>query len=275
MARLNRPVPFTLSHIAAVLPAHRPLRRRGLLAAAIIGSMIPDFGFLLPWPVTRAQTHGALALVTFCLPMGLCFWYLFQLLVRPAWCAVFPEAWTQRLRADHPATRPWQWRSGLGAAAAILLGALTHLVWDGFTHEGGRGVRMLPMLDDYGPEIVGHSLQLFRWLQLGSSILGLAVVAASAWRWSRGMAPPPPPQADPSALPSAERRAWLSLYVLLPLALLALALALGWQHPRPWMTGTDTARRIAYLALGGASMSLLLVSALIRVRLLRRARLDA
>src|SRR5438552_18960993 len=34
--------PFTVSHVAAVLPLHKPLRRLGLLSAAAIGAMAPD-----------------------------------------------------------------------------------------------------------------------------------------------------------------------------------------------------------------------------------------
>ncbi len=42
-------MPFTISHAAAVLPFARLLARWRLLSATIIGSMVPDFGLLLPW----------------------------------------------------------------------------------------------------------------------------------------------------------------------------------------------------------------------------------
>ena len=35
-------MPFTVSHVAAILPLHKPLRRLGLLSAAAIGAMAPD-----------------------------------------------------------------------------------------------------------------------------------------------------------------------------------------------------------------------------------------
>ena len=77
-------MPFTISHIAAVLPLQKPLRRLGLLSAAAIGAMVPDMDLILPIRLPREQTHGQLALVTFCLPIGLAAWVLFQALIKPA-----------------------------------------------------------------------------------------------------------------------------------------------------------------------------------------------
>ncbi len=52
-------MPFTVSHIAAVLPLHKPLRRLGLLSAAAIGAMAPDLDLLLPIRLTREHRHTA------------------------------------------------------------------------------------------------------------------------------------------------------------------------------------------------------------------------
>jgi hypothetical protein len=84
-------MPYTLSHVAAVLPLALLLARLRILSAMVIGSMVPDFGYILPIHPLRAVTHSAVSLVTFSLPLG---------------------------------------------------------VWDGFTHEGARGMRMMPELDD-------------------------------------------------------------------------------------------------------------------------------
>ena len=64
-------MPFTVSHIAAVLPGYRPLKRAHVLTAAVIGSMVPDFGLLVPGFMARWQTHSLPGLFTFCLPIGL------------------------------------------------------------------------------------------------------------------------------------------------------------------------------------------------------------
>ena len=263
-------MPFTISHVAAVLPGHRILRRYGLLSAAIIGSMVPDFGFLFPWPLERSQTHGAMALLKFCLPVGLTAWALFQLFIKPAWGAVLPGRWRWRLRAEHPTAPLGRWQTWAAAALIILLGAITHLIWDGFTHEDGRGVRLLSILDDYGPDIHGHSMRIYRLLQHGSTLVGLSVVLAAAWIWAEGgeagrrVAAASQDGAELSAL---ERHAWLAAYLLVPAALLAVAFALGLHHPNPWMSALQAVTRLAYLAMSSLYASALLVSMAICLRL--------
>lgn len=277
-------MPFTISHIAAVLPVHRSLRHWGFFSAAIVGTMVPDFGFLMPVHVTREATHSAAALLTFCLPLGLAAFWMFQLLIKPAWCVVLPENWRQRLRAEHPVARLRDWRVWLGAAAAVLIGAFTHLVWDGFTHEDGHGVQMLPFLDDFGPGIEGHTFRLYRWLQHLSSVLGLLLVVMAVWRWARGEIRVASAAAGVQTRPARqwpelgarERHAWLAAYVLIPASLLLgfVALVLAHLPYRPALG--DFLTRLAFLGLEGAGASLLLVSALIRLRVaLRQPPLDA
>lgn len=164
-------MPFTVSHVAAILPLHRPLRRFGLLSAAAIGAMAPDLDFMLPIHLTREQTHGRLALLTFCLPVGLTAWALFQMLIKPALMEVLPDRLYTRLSAEHPAPRLGNVKGWLYAGLAVVFGALTHILWDGFTHEDGLAVRMLPVLDERGPNLVGPQWHLYRWLQHGSSVV--------------------------------------------------------------------------------------------------------
>src|SRR5579863_8160924 len=122
-------MPFTVSHIAAVLPAYRPLSRAHMFTAAVIGSMVPDFGFLLrDWP-TRLETHSFTALFTFCLPVGLVTYLITLLLVKPAVMAVVPDGAWRRLQASDAGARPLSAPSLLLAALALLGGAVTHLVW--------------------------------------------------------------------------------------------------------------------------------------------------
>ena len=72
-------MPYTISHAAAVLPFSRWLKPRRLLSAAVIGSMIPDLGYLLPHDLPRVETHSLHALFTFCVPAGLACYWLFQI----------------------------------------------------------------------------------------------------------------------------------------------------------------------------------------------------
>jgi hypothetical protein len=222
--------------------------------------MVPDFGLLLPGSFERWQTHSFAALFTFCLPVGLLAYLLTQWLIKPAVLEVVPDGPYARLLRAHP---PMPWRRLFVSplvVIALLFGAVTHLIWDGFTHENARGVRLFPGLTDYGPDMAGHSLQLYRWLQYGSSVFGLIVVAAALalWLW-HAPAPRPPPV---RRLQRPERMLWLAAYVALPLAV-SLWSALG--HA-PLDSGPALGH-VAVMSLRASALSLLLISALIRVRL--------
>src|ERR1700684_3250871 len=95
-------MPFTVSHVAAVLPGYRPLSRAHVFTAAVIGSMVPDFELLVPGSMARWQTHslpGLPGLFPFCLPVGLLAYWLTLLLIRPAMLAVLPDRAYLRLQA--------------------------------------------------------------------------------------------------------------------------------------------------------------------------------
>jgi hypothetical protein len=212
-------MPFTISHAAAVLPFARPLARWRVLSAAVIGSMVPDFGWFLPWRPARFETHSADALLTFCLPVGLATYWIFQRLIRTPLLELLPPGAYARWResaapADYRNLKQWMF-----AAAGVLLGAVTHLIWDAFTHEGARGMKMIPALEDPVLEIGGHRLAGPHLLQDANSLIGLLVVSlVILYSLRRGRA------ADAGTsrrLPSTERRLWAAAYVLTAAALSA------------------------------------------------------
>jgi len=257
-------MPFTVSHVAAVLPGYRWLSRAHVFTAAVIGSMVPDFGLLVPGPLMRWQTHSMAALISFCLPMGLMAYWVTLLLIRPAALEVVPDRVYVRLRAGQVPS-VLQLRAWLYAAAAILLGAMTHLVWDGFTHEDARGVRMFPMLSDYEPEMDGHPVQLYRLLQYGSSVAGLTVLVGALLLWLHH-APAPVP-APLRRIGCWQRRTWLAAYVVPTL------LVMAWEFLRyqlasgaPFSIGA-VLHRVLIHGMQCSAASLLLVSAAIRARL--------
>lgn len=258
-------MPFTVSHVAAVLPLHRPLTRLHAFSAAVIGSMVPDFGLLLPGRFARWQTHSLQALVTFCLPVGLAAYVLTHVLLKPAVLEVLPDAAYERLRRSSEAEAWASPRVWPVVIVALLFGALTHLVWDGFTHENARGVRLFPQLLNYGPEMAGHSLRLYIWAQYGSSVFGLVVVLAALWLWLRHAPTPRPRPLRRLALP--ERALWISLYVALPIAaVVAFALRPLLTEQVPLLSG-DALGDLAITAMRATAISLILFSALLRVRL--------
>jgi hypothetical protein len=263
-------MPFTISHVAAVLPFSRPLARWRLLSATVIGSMVPDFGILMPWRPARVETHSAVGLLTFCLPVGLATFWIFKQLMKTAVVEILPDATYARWRrfaspADIGSLKQW-----LLGACGVLAGAITHLVWDAFTHEGARGVRMIPLLDEPIVYIAGHHLIGARLLQDVSSLIGLAIVFVVV---AYGLRPGRPVEGMPARrLRPVERYGWLLAYVVMAMVLAGLFLIIR----RPVeVSGHSLALVIgnyAIAALRGFAAALVVVSLSLSIRLRTNAK---
>jgi len=170
-------MPFTPSHVAAVLPFLRtPLPAAGL----VIGSMVPDLPYFVPLGVSRNLTHSLPGVVIADLPMALgalVLWTLvFQAPLRdfaPSWLRLrLPPV--RRYRARHtPSTI-------LLVILAVIVGVATHLAWDSFTHPDGWLVLHVPVL-----RVQLGAFTLYRWAQYASSVVGLVAVFAWMIVWTR------------------------------------------------------------------------------------------
>jgi hypothetical protein len=203
-------MPFTISHTAVVLPFSRLLARWQLLSAATIGAMVPDFRVFFPG-MPRVETHSFMALFTFCLPVGLIAYWVFQRLIKTPILEVLPEGPYARWRPFAAKANIRSWRQWLLAGGGVLGGALTHLIWDGFTHDGGRGVRMFPVLDDSLIDIGSRHVSAIYALQDLGSVLGLAaVLAMMCYGLRRGREAVVPNR----RIRSRERLRWMLTYAL-------------------------------------------------------------
>jgi hypothetical protein len=263
-------MPFTISHAAVVLPFSRLLARWRLLSAVVIGAMVPDFGLFFPWRMHRFETHSALGLITFCLPVGLASYWVFQDLVKTPVLEVLPEGAYARWREFSSPANVASVRQWLLAACGVLAGAVTHLVWDGFTHEGARGVRMIPWLEDPIVEIGNHHLAGIRLLQDGSSLIGLVVVLGFIWfglRRGHGQAVPG------RLLRPAERRIWVLTFAIAVVVLSAAWLLWARVVEPTGHSFKAVSTGVAVAVLRGLAMGLLCTSLALssRLRALRLA----
>jgi hypothetical protein len=256
-------MPFTISHTAVVLPFSRLLARWRLLSATVIGAMVPDFRiFFLGVP--RVETHSAVSLVTFCLPVGLITYWVFERLIKTPIVQVLPEGPYARWRpyaaeGDIRSLRQW-----LLAAFGILAGSVSHLVWDGFTHEGGRGVRMFPVLDDSIIDIGRRHVPGIYVMQDLGSLIGLAAVLAMiCYALRRGAQPPVPNR----LVARTERIEWTLSYIL---SAVAFSVAFYvWPRLGHGISHSIVGRvsDVAIASLRGLAAALLCVSVALQVRL--------
>jgi hypothetical protein len=253
-------MPYTISHAAAVLPFSHWLRRLRVLSATVIGSMVPDLGYLMPVHPSRMLTHSALSLVTFSLPLGLLCYWVFQRLMKTPLLSLLPDQAYMRWRpfaAPAALDSPRQW---LLAAGGVLAGAVTHLAWDGFTHEGARGMRMIPELDEWVVAVHGHHLIGAGLLQGGSSALGLAIIAVViAYALRRGT----PHVVVPRALSQAQRRSWVLVFVVVTVVITVGLDFLVGDDELPLQLARTHTRNLAISFLRGLVLAVLIVSVLV------------
>jgi hypothetical protein len=165
-------MPFTISHAAAVLP----LTRTGLpLAALMIGSMSPDFAYFVP-EGPGLLSHSIPGLFEFCWPVGLFVWLVYVHLLETPTLALLPDSWRGVFRRSE---RALPLRNFALASVAVVLGAATHILWDGFTHAKTPVVNQLPFLTTQ-VEFFGKQFPLYRFLQHLSTVLGLVMLVAWA-----------------------------------------------------------------------------------------------
>jgi hypothetical protein len=179
-------MPFTFAHPAASIPLLRPLGRYGVLSALVIGSLTPDLVYFLPFQIARAESHSLLGLFCFCLPAGLLCYLLFHLFLKGPFLGLLPPFAFRRLGFYAAKFKSLPTATWAVVMLNILCGAVTHLVWDAFTHADAPAVAAFPMLRWVLFSVGGYPVQLFKLLQHASSLIGVALVLWWSWRWLKG-----------------------------------------------------------------------------------------
>lgn len=138
--------------------------------------MIPDLPYFVAPHRGSVWSHAAYGPVTVDLAAGLIVFAIWMLGLRRPLVDLAPTAVTAGLPPPRRLTATgWGW-----AALSVVTGATTHVVWDTFTHRRRWGTEHLTGLgQQVGP------LPAYQWLQFGSGVLGLLVLAVWAWRWLR------------------------------------------------------------------------------------------
>lgn len=186
-------MPFTVSHAIVAIP----MRRTSLPVAAVAtGAMVPDVALLARGVVGYEHTHSWAGVLGVDLALGLVATVLWWAVVRPVVQDLAPARVRAVLERTPPAGPPTSLRALAELMAGVLVGATSHVLWDSFTHLHGASVERWPvLLEAVGP------LPAFKWLQYGSGVCGLAVLAVWGARQlrSEGAADTRPRLLGPSA----------------------------------------------------------------------------
>jgi len=205
--------------------------------------MIPDLPYFLPLGVTRVQSHSLPGLFWFCLPAGLVAWSAYRVILRPFAIALLPAGVARRLAPRLP---PFSTADVSAAGVSVLVGAVTHVAWDSFTHGSGVAVQALPALRVPVRLFDGYMPRVFTLLQHVSTVLGLSLLAFWGVRWYRNAKADRPPYSRP--LPT-----WLRGVTLMAMFLPSMAAGLLVIWPR--LSGAESSFQALQQAIRWAALS--------------------
>ncbi|MGH1363959.1 MAG: DUF4184 family protein [Calditrichia bacterium] len=169
-------MPFTFAHPAVIFPFYKRWRIFNSLSALTIGSMAPDMSYFLPFHISRHATHSPGALLWFCLPVGLAVYIVFHVfLKRPIWF-LLPSSLRIPLQDVALRNRTWHLKEILHISIAILVGAITHIGWDLFTHRSIVTGTYLPLLNEPVFSMFGRPFRVHNILQHVSTVFGFFVI---------------------------------------------------------------------------------------------------
>ena len=175
-------MPFTPAHIAAALPFRHS---RLVWSALVIGTMAPDFEYFIRFEPGLPYGHRFPGVFLVTLPLALVTLWLFHAYVKAPFVALLPAGFRHRLA-------PYMgkfWFGGPGRfgliVVSVLIGVLTHIAWDSFTHGNAWLVRYLPLLQTPIHLHRVRTVPLYKLLQHGSTLFGLTVLAVAVLAWYR------------------------------------------------------------------------------------------
>ncbi len=168
-------MPFTLAHPIAIIPVWYASRRHLDLTALCIGAIVPDLAHFIPAIPPGGHTWRGLIMID--LPWAILLLFIVIGVIARPFIALLPPYLASCLpRPTMPAVPT--------AILSIIIGVLSHIVWDSFTHSNGWFVTRY----DFLRSPVGKR-PLYELLQHGCGVAGL--IAIALWMaWVLGQAKP-------------------------------------------------------------------------------------
>lgn len=167
---------FTFAHPAAVLPFQKRLNKF-YSTALVLGSMAPDYEYFIFVKPLQVTGHTLVGLLTTNLPLVFLVWLVYETLIRDPFLRYLPNPiWKGAQQYRRAPQRIRHGREAWKFVYSALLGMLTHLIWDSFTHRSGLMVEAVPVLK-HGISLIGMQIPLYKILQHGSTVVGLCVIA--------------------------------------------------------------------------------------------------
>jgi len=213
-------MPFTVAHAAAALP----LRRFNLIwSAFLVGSMAPDFPYVVGTIAYRPLGHEFPGLVLFTLPASFVVLWLFHIAIKRPVAGLLPITVQQRLSGPLGEFKFGGVTRILAIAFSIILGIATHIIWDSLTHPYTWPRLHWAWLRSTVDLPTGGRMPTYTLMQYGSTFIGLLALGIWILLWYHNTAP----VTDIASQPQVRSR--------VSLALLMFAMAIAGGLLRAWL----------------------------------------
>jgi hypothetical protein len=225
-------MPFTFAHPIAALPLWQLSGKRLNLLGLMVGTIVPDLAYFLALRPIESFSHTVLGALTQGLLEGLVLFGIGRYGLTQPLLAIVPQGIAQRCQ-------DFQSRDQIDLAYLMILvisiwfGAISHIVWDSFTHPTGWAVQHLMWLQlPIGP------LPIYKLLQYGSGLFGLVALGGWAWQaWSQATVKRP----IESLPPGRKAMVWCGIGLTM---LMMMGLAIGLHRSALDTTSTIVVRAI-------------------------------
>lgn len=207
-------MPFTLTHVLAVVPIKQTIWKKASLSALIIGTVVPDWPLYISLSPSYQVTHSLTGLFTTCVPLGFALYLFFHIVLKKPVFELLPQPFRQRLNCFMASPLSFHFYDILTTILAIMVGAMTHIVWDTLTHQWGWGVTLFPSLNNVFFTIMGVEVRGYKLLQYGSTVVGIPILSLYLAMWFRSSHPQSVP---PSIVPSNLRIGLIVSFIAIPL----------------------------------------------------------
>src|ERR1700744_806705 len=174
-------MPLTFAHPAVILPFGGRNKRGLSLTGLVIGSMTPDFEYFLRMRLKSVYSHQWDGLLWFDIPLGVALVIIYELWIKGPLMNNLPSWLNRRVSKLGGYRQDYTFSYLLSIIIAVVIGAATHILWDGFTHPTGYFVTNMHQLK----HIVrwhGRRFPVYNLLQYLSTLAGglfiLIVIAA-------------------------------------------------------------------------------------------------
>jgi hypothetical protein len=170
-------MPFTPAHSAIVLPFIRINPRYVSATGLIAGSITPDFEYFFKMSVSGVHGHTLLGLLYFDIPVAIAIAFVFHLIVKRNLIDNLPAFLQKRFHQIYSLDFLNYFRGHYVAfTLSVLVGSLSHIFWDNFTHSTGLFVNELSFYEGAYLPFDGVKYPLWYALQHISTLVGLTII---------------------------------------------------------------------------------------------------